>query len=116
MRAKKVKLDSVAITVKVMPSLTPNYIDFEEILNHTVYQDFPRDIHKWESNKEFRESRLEFLQEYIRESMLIECHVNSTKMKYKPVRLTFPHIDRQTSLRKLLWHEDDLISNVSFCF
>ena len=42
-----------------------------------------------------------------------ECRANITKMKYKPIRLTFPHEDKQTALRKLLWHEDDLVSNVS---
>ena len=36
------------------------------------------------------------------------------KMRYNPIRIRFYHYDQQTSLRKLLWHEDDLDTNVSF--
>ena len=35
-------------------------------------------------------------------------------MRYNPIRIRFYHYDQQTSLRKLLWHEDDLDTNVSF--
>ena len=38
------------------------------------------------------------------------------KMRYNPIRIRFYHYDQQTSLRKLLWHEDDLDTNVSFNF
>jgi hypothetical protein len=33
-------------------------------------------------------------------------------MKYDPIRVRFYHFDNQTSLRKLLWHEDELQTNV----
>ena len=34
-------------------------------------------------------------------------------MRYHPVKVRFFHLDKQTALRKLLWHEDDLDTNVS---
>jgi hypothetical protein len=41
------------------------------------------------------------------------CLVDPAKMKYNPIRVKLRHYDTQTSLRKLLWHEDDLLTNVS---
>jgi uncharacterized protein with ParB-like and HNH nuclease domain len=40
------------------------------------------------------------------------CNLDSDLMKYNPIRVKFYHYDNQTSLRKLLWHEDELQTNV----
>ena len=45
---------------------------------------------------------------------LSSCKLDHEKMRYNPIRIRFYHYDIQTSLRKLLWHEDDLDTNVSF--
>ena len=84
-----------------MVSLNPDYFHFEK--NASIYATEDRFNEFW-TEKNDHEGRL----------MQTECRANLTKMKYKPIRLTFPHIDKQTALRKLLWHEDDLISNVCF--
>ena len=44
---------------------------------------------------------------------LSSCVLDHEKMRYSPIRIRFYHYDIQTSLRKLLWHEDDLDTNVS---
>ena len=101
-RSKKFKLDSVGITVKLMVSLHPDYFQNMDQYNLSGYTE---DQYKlWWLEKNY----------YDGQRMQAECRANMTKMKYKPIRLTFPHIDKQTSLRKLLWHEDDLVSNVSY--
>lgn len=41
------------------------------------------------------------------------CKLDHDKMRYYPFTIRFYHYDHQTSLRKLLWHEDDLDTNVS---
>jgi hypothetical protein len=41
------------------------------------------------------------------------CVVDPALMKYNPIRLKLWHYDTTTSLRKILWHEDDIITNVS---
>lgn len=45
---------------------------------------------------------------------LSSCDLDASAMKYTPIRIRFYHYDNQTSLRKLLWHEDELQTNVSF--
>ena len=40
------------------------------------------------------------------------CEIDTDKMKYNPVRIRFYHLDRTTSLRKLLWHENEMVSDV----
>ena len=45
---------------------------------------------------------------------LSKCQLDHEKMRYSPITIRFYHYDHQTSLRKLLWHEDDLDTNVSF--
>jgi hypothetical protein len=40
------------------------------------------------------------------------CMLDPDEMKYDPIRIRFYHYDNQTSLRKLLWHEDELRTNV----
>ena len=72
-RAKEFKLDSKAISVKLMFSPEPD--------------NFAQD--------------------------LSSCNLDHEKMRYNPIRIRFYHNDIQTSLRKLLWHEDDLDTNVS---
>jgi hypothetical protein len=42
-----------------------------------------------------------------------DCQVDPEQMKYTPVSLTFYHLNNKTSLRKLLWHSDDLETDVS---
>ncbi len=41
------------------------------------------------------------------------CIPDPDRMKYSPVKLKLTHYDPQTSLRKILWHEDDLVTDVS---
>jgi len=41
------------------------------------------------------------------------CMLDPDQMKYSPIRIRFYHYDNQTSLRKLLWHEDELQTNVN---
>ena len=84
-----------------MASLNPDYFHWER--NASAYATADAFEEMWKAKNEL-DGR----------SLYSECVANKTKMKYKPIRLTFPHMDRQTSLRKLLWHEDDLISNVSY--
>ena len=91
----------MGITVKAMASLNPDYFHWEK--NASAYATADAFEEMWKAKNELDGRRL-----------YSECVANKTKMKYKPIRLTFPHMDRQTSLRKLLWHEDDLISNVSY--
>ena len=79
-RAKEIKLDSKAVSVKLMMSQNP-----EDLLND-------------------------------RAPDLSSCKLDHEKMRYNPIRIRFYHYDQQTSLRKLLWHEDDLDTNVSFNF
>ena len=43
---------------------------------------------------------------------LRKCKLDNNKMRYHPVRVRFFHLDRQTALRKLLWHENDLDTKV----
>ena len=43
---------------------------------------------------------------------LSSCQLDHEKMRYHPVTIRFYHYDKQTSLRKLLWHEDDLDTNI----
>lgn len=42
------------------------------------------------------------------------CVPDEDIMKYKPVRMTFFHYDVSTSKRKLLWHDGDAKTGVSF--
>ena len=79
-RAKEIKLDSKAVSVKLMMSQNP-----EDLLND-------------------------------RAPDLSSCKLDHEKMRYNPIRIRFYHYDQQTSLRKLLWHEDDLDTNVSFIY
>ena len=44
---------------------------------------------------------------------LRKCKLDNNEMRYHPVKVRFFHLDSQTALRKLLWHEDDLDTNVS---
>ena len=41
------------------------------------------------------------------------CSLDPEVMKYRPIRVRLYHYDNQTSLRKLLWHENELQTNVS---
>ena len=84
-----------------MASLNPDYFHWEK--NASTYKTDDEFEEIWGTTNDLMVNRLHS-----------ECVADKTKMKYKPIRLTFPHLDRQTSLRKLLWHEDDLISNVSY--
>ena len=43
----------------------------------------------------------------------LDCVVDSVKMKYDPVKFRIYHMSPMTSLRKMLWHEDDLVTDVS---
>ena len=47
-------------------------------------------------------------------SYAINCEPNEDIMKYKPVRMTFFHYDKSTSKRKLLWHDGDAKTGVSY--
>ena len=40
------------------------------------------------------------------------CTVDQDLMKYDPVRIRFRHLDKTTSQRKLLWHENEHRSDV----
>ena len=40
------------------------------------------------------------------------CELDYEAMRYHPIKIRFYHYDKQTALRKLLWHEDDLDTNV----
>ena len=40
------------------------------------------------------------------------CVIDQEQMKYEPVKIRFYHLDGSTSLRKLLWHENELVSDV----
>ena len=42
------------------------------------------------------------------------CELDYEAMRYHPIKIRFYHYDKQTALRKLLWHEDDLDTNVRF--
>jgi len=44
---------------------------------------------------------------------LSKCQLDHEKMRYSPITIRFYHYDHQTSLRKLLWHEDDLDTNIA---
>lgn len=44
---------------------------------------------------------------------LTSCQFDAEQMRYHPITIRFYHYDKQTSLRKLLWHEDDLETNVN---
>ena len=46
---------------------------------------------------------------------LNRCELDYEAMRYHPIKIRFYHYDKQTALRKLLWHEDDLDTNVRFC-
>ena len=83
-----------------MASLNPDYFHYEK--NSSAYSTEDAFNEFWKTKHELEGA-----------SIQSECRANITKMKYKPIRLTFPHMDKRTALRKLLWHEDDLISNVS---
>ena len=83
-----------------MASLNPDYFHFNKNASTFATKDEFEEF--WINKNKFDGHKIES-----------ECRANITKMKYKPIRLTFPHLDKQTALRKLLWHEDDLISNVS---
>ena len=78
-----------------MVSLNPDYFHFEKNASNYATED------------DFKQSWKEMNYLHGRQ-MQTECRANMTKMKYKPIRMTFPHMDKQTALRKLLWHEDDL--------
>ena len=82
-----------------MVSLNPDYFEHEKNASHYATEDV------------FKESWAE-TNYVLGRQIQDECRANKTKMKYKPIRMTFPHMDKQTTLRKLLWHEDDLVSNV----
>ena len=71
-RAKEIKLDSKAISVKLMVSQDPDNLG----------------------------------------QNLTGCKLDAEQMRYNPITMRFYHLDRQTSLRKLLWHEDDLDTNI----
>ena len=43
---------------------------------------------------------------------LSSCELDYEAMRYHPIKIRFYHYDSQTALRKLLWHEDDLDTNV----
>ena len=47
---------------------------------------------------------------------LADCKINKNEMKYNPIRVKFTHVDKQTSKRKLLWHEDDLQTKIEYRF
>ena len=40
------------------------------------------------------------------------CKLDHDKMRYNPISMKFYHFDKQTALRKLLWHDDDLDTNI----
>ena len=40
------------------------------------------------------------------------CVVDRDEMKYDPVRVRFKHLDKTTSQRKLLWHENEHHSDI----
>ena len=42
------------------------------------------------------------------------CELDYEAMRYHPIKIRFYHYDKQTALRKLLWHEDDLDTNVRY--
>ena len=74
----------MAISVNVKVSQSPDYVDLNGTDFETAYDRFDSSL----------------------------CVADTDKMKYKPIRLKFYHFDRQSSLRKILWHEDDLITEV----
>lgn len=41
-----------------------------------------------------------------------DCKVDYSAMKYDAVVMRFIHLDQQTSLKKLLWHQDNLQTTV----
>ncbi len=41
-----------------------------------------------------------------------KCVVDHDQMKYNPIQIRFIHLDKRTSNRKLMWHEDDLMTDV----
>jgi hypothetical protein len=40
------------------------------------------------------------------------CILDSAKMKYDPIKIVFSHLDKQTTMRKLSWHADELKTNI----
>jgi hypothetical protein len=40
------------------------------------------------------------------------CKVDSVQQKYSPVKVAFKHFDHHTSKRKLLWHQNDMQTQV----
>ena len=80
-------MDGIAVTVKVKVSPDPDYA-----VNTNFYVAL--------------------------ENMTIEtdgegCQIDRDQMKYDPVRIRFYHLDKTSSLRKLLWHESEHRSDVS---
>ena len=41
-----------------------------------------------------------------------DCISDKEARKYDPISITFVNLDNQPSLRKLNWHEDDLVTTV----
>lgn len=43
---------------------------------------------------------------------LTDCQLDPAKMKYTPIKMLFIHLDQQSSRRKLLWHANEMKTEV----
>ena len=86
-RANKIKIDSKPITVKMRVNADPDEIDPDNLDPEAP-------------------------------DYAAECQIDHDEFKYNPVQIRFIHMDQRTSNKKLIgrslmWHEDDLQTDVS---
>ena len=92
LRARDIKLDSKPISVQIM--VAPDPIQIEQATHHDVFgPSYPN-------------------HDEMTKNDVSGCELDHEAMRYDPIRIRFYHYDTQTSLRKLLWHDDDLDTNV----
>ena len=86
-RANKIKIDSKPISVKMRVNPDPDEIDLGNLDPEAP-------------------------------DYAAECQIDHDEFKYNPVQIRFIHLDQRTSNKKLIgrslmWHEDDLQTDVS---